>query len=247
MIGVRGKGIGAFALLLTTVFAGCGPSPVRPLREDTRSVLRGASVRVYALHPWQKIVQSELVYKGLWNDHNFRVFATEGIWDPGPAMEKLATPVLADRAGILGTPLRSQLDPKTFAAFHKATMEGVQNNVRDVGMGALLQPVGEPYLSLKSQGIEYLLELILEVVLVHCNSCFPARFAIDVTGRLVRISDGAVLWAERGGSSVSIPGLAYFSDLEKNDLALMKNRFDEAMKTLLSPSHPFLRGLARPD
>ena len=232
------------AVPLLALAAGCGPSPVLPLSQDARAQLRG-TVRIHAVQVDKRIHMVEQLYRGIWTEMRFNSFATEGDWDPGPAMEKRLLAILGNRVGIEGTLLRHELDDAAFASFQKNVVEEIARGLREVGGTALVHPVGGPYASLKSRGIEYVLELILDDV-TFAPTWAVDRLSIQVTGRLVRIADGTVLWAEQGWSSPTVSGVDYFSDLTKGDFALLRERFDEAMKYLLSTDNPFLEGLAQP-
>ncbi|KAF0144752.1 MAG: hypothetical protein FD156_1581 [Nitrospirae bacterium] len=66
----------------------------------------------------------------------------------------------------------------------------------------------------------------------------PYTLLLVVYTRLSRPTDGAVIWANMGIGASRLEDLKGFPELEKNNLALLKEHYEKALVGLLNPENP---------
>jgi len=146
------------------------------------------------------------------------------------------------------------------AYFNTIRKESKPNADNDVYMGGSLGPCGEPvmfessYLEefrlkcpnkyLKGKPLEsvlllkevldidYIFELAISGISVYRHLGKATQLRLYVYGRLIRLSDGAVIWLNKGAGWSMIGDIKEFSELERNNLELLKTHFEKAVTWL---------------
>ena len=232
-------------ILLVMSAVGCAAGPLVRLEEEERTRIAAAPPAVLVTVPLKHVHLSEFIYKVFWNETKVSTYSIDGIWDPAPVLEQTMAESLTARFGMESKSLRAMLGENTAAPLAESRERALKTAAVDGWIHSFpFEPAGKDLRALKSSGVEYLLEIGLLDIVVNRHSWGILRFQINVYGRLTRQSDGAVVWFDKGMSSVLIEGMNSFAELEKNDLARMKRHFADAAKALGAPGNPFLEVFA---
>ncbi len=104
-------------------------------------------------------------------------------------------------------------------------------------------------------GLHFILELSLAGISMIRSSFGISNLEVYAYGRLIRLSDGAVVWLDKGCGVCDKCKYKDFSDLEKDNMQLIRDYYEKAVMHLINPSErrkpgggvlhagPFLRGL----
>lgn len=240
-----------FALLLALLLCGCRYAMI-PLREIRAKDLSQSSVGVVILMPEKKIWFSETFYRVITNEIRETYYSFEGIWDPAPIVQRVCIKALEGKFHTKPVPLWVALEPAEYnklvsaseAAYNSARMRTGPDAIRGGSsygvefyqaspMKYLDAPPIAEVLALRRLDIDYVLELSIHAFLYTriVGNTAPSVLAY---ARLIRLSDGLVVWADRG---VGVPkkfirGLESFAELEANNLALIKKHFEEVVMSL---------------
>jgi len=200
-------------------------------------------------------------------------YTFEGIWDPGVPLRDTFLKTLKRKFNFNTIPLWQTLEPDAYRDLVQTAESSFNEARNETGPRAasFSYPFGlpafgvewtdkPPYNYLKTTvlgnirslketaGIDFVLELHLAGISITRPHSLRV-VAAYVYGRLVRLSDGAVLWLDKGFGSYSKAKFERFSDLEKNNLELLKECYEEAVIDLFDPNKPdfaggpFLKGL----
>jgi len=67
---------------------------------------------------------------------------------------------------------------------------------------------------------------------------------VYVYGRLIRLSDGAVLWLDKIVGATKIDNLKDYKELEANNLALLKENYEKAIVNVFDPNRKVQVGMS---
>lgn len=236
-------------LLLAAPFAGGCARPWVDLAPEEAVKVGADRARLIVVVPERRIYLVEQLYKVLWNEIKENSYSYEGVWDPSPWLEEEIARALRSRWAIDASPLRKEMDPATHEDFSnragKALTEALKENR---GIPYITSPADESVRALRKEGAEYLFQAYLVRIIVSRHAFSGTRIVVILAGRIIRLSDGAIVWFREASGSAPVPKLHSFSDLEKDDLSRLKQCFGTAMAALLGPEGDLLRelGPARP-
>jgi len=92
-------------------------------------------------------------------------------------------------------------------------------------------------------GSDYIFELTIGGISVY-SMISPSYFLrVFIYGRLIRLSDGAVLWLDKIVGATKIDNLKDYKELETNNLALLKERYEKAIVNVFEPNRKFQTGM----
>jgi hypothetical protein len=225
--------------ILLVLVAGCAGFRKGLEPEDVPSMAEQRPA-VVVLVPGRNIRLSESILKVYGFQNQVRHYSINGIWDPAPAMESAMVDVLSARLGCRATPLRASMSPQAFVQLVSRREREIYGRTEDDALG---RPLEGAYSPQELPGLDYLVELTIGKFVVGGGTLQRNTLGVFLCGRLIRLSDGVVLWRDRTIVGVRIEGMETFADLEKNDLALLKAHFSKLVDEVLGPDSSFLAGL----
>lgn len=241
-----------FALLLALLLCGCRTAMI-PWRGIQAKDLSQSSVGVIILMPEKKIGFSEHFYRVITNEMRENYYSFEGIWDPAPIVQRVCIKALEGKFHPKPLPLWSALEQAEYnklvsaseAAYNSARTRTGPDAIRGGSsygvefyqaspMKYLDAPPIADVLALKRLDLDYVLEVSIHAFQYTRYVGGYTLPTVLVYARLIRLSDGLVVWADRG---VGVPkkfirGLESFAELEANNLALIKKHFEEVVMSL---------------
>jgi len=239
--------------LVVTLTGGCAPT--KSLTKAGYEEFRRSNVGIVVLVPERRIEFQEVLYKVLFSDVQTSFYSVDNIWDPAPVLGGHAVKFLSSAHAIAVVPLWQRLEPgpyrelvgrleTTFNAArrrHTANPRTYQTAFQiewqhSPPMAYLGASRPELKHSLLGAGIDHLLELSIGGITLTRN---PIQFSILVFtyARLIRLSDGAVIWDGKGLGVSQIADVEQYSQLEANNLALLKQHYEKAVMNLFDPTN----------
>lgn len=240
-----------FIIILLLLLCGCSRSSMIPLQGMEANDVRQSLVGVVILIPEKKIEFSEHLYRALTNEVRENFYSYEGIWDPMPILQKVCMKALEGRFHLKPVPLWVALEQTAYinivsdseAAYNAARTRIGPDAINGVSSYAmewsnapprkyLSASPGADMLALQRLGLDLVLEVSIHGIVYNRHGSFIQAIAMAYA-RLIRLSDGSVVWADRGvGGGKIIRGVKSFTELEANDLALIKKHSEEALMSL---------------
>lgn len=236
-------------LLLAAPFAGGCARPWVDLAPEEAAKVGADHARLIVVVPERRVHLVEQLYKVLWNEIKENSYSYDGVWDPAPWLEEEIARALKSRWAIDASSLRKEMDPAAHEEFSKGAGKALAEAMSEKrGISYVTSPADETVRALRKEGAEYLFQAYLVRIIVSRPALAGNRIVVVVAGRIVRLSDGAVVWFREASGSAPVPKIRSFSDLEKDNLSLLKQCFEAAVATLLGPGGDLLKelGPARP-
>ena len=266
----------ALVVILALCLCGCGPKPVMSIDETNLEGLLRNRVGVIVLVPEKRFEFFEsCLFRVLYYEGRANYYSFEGIWDPALVLRENLVKTAQTELNLNVVPLWEELEPATYGRL----VEACERSLNAVRKPANPRPVSQantfgnsafdaewaenaPYEYLKAtplEGVRALREtlgvdIILEVSLAGISmvrGCGGSYLEVYAYGRLIRLSDGAVMWLDKGCGVRQKCKYKDFEALEKDDMKLIRQYYEEAVTHLLKPrgftwkGGPFLRGLVR--
>jgi hypothetical protein len=212
--------------------------------------------RVIVLVPEKRIEFAERLYRVLWISMKENYYSFEGIWDPALFLRVNLVKALHTNFNLPAVPLWENTESGTYHSLVAAS-EASLNAVRKEGTASVqyswtafenewISKSPDEYLktmlpesirSLKQTlGTDFILEVSISGISVFRKP--PTSLRVFTYGRLIRLSDGAVIWLAKGVGHSRIKDLNEFSELEANNLALLKEHYERAVTDLFHPDNP---------
>lgn len=229
------------AIFAALACAGCA-RPWIALPPDEAPKLAADRPRVVVFVPQKRIFLREHLDKFFWTENREYSYCFDGLWDPAPFLEEQVVESLRSRWKLQAVSVRKDLSPEATARLEERTGGAALARGPDEFPKAR---VADALRELRREGSEYLFEVYLEDLTVF-HSGSGSRLIATVGARLIRLSDGAVVWFRDGEGRSSLPGLASFSELERDMLFPLKQHYGQAVLDLVSPDASFLGGLGVP-
>lgn len=253
-------------LILALFSFGCGATPkaIIPVDKVHSEQLLQNPPAVIVLVPEKRLEFTERLYRVLWISMKENYYTFEGIWDPSIVLEEQWIKTLQQNFNVQTIPLRKKLDPVTYREL-LTTCETTCNAARkpgtanaQVGWTAFDKEFAErppdSYLkamapdSLRSLkqvlGSDYIFELIISGISVYSMIHPNFYLRVFVYGRLIRLSDGAVVWLDKVIGAAKIENLKDFKELEMNNLALLKEHYEKAIMNVFDPNRKAKLGMS---
>ena len=87
-------------------------------------------------------------------------------------------------------------------------------------------------------GTDFILEISIPGISILRFPGLATFFRVFVYGRLIRLSDGAVIWDTKGMGQTTVKELKSFKDFEANNMALLKEYYEKAITDkLFNPNY----------
>lgn len=257
-----------FGFILVMSLSGCSPKAIITIDEVSSQQIVKNPIGVLILVPEKRIEFFEsCLFKILWYEGRDNYYTFEGIWDPRIVFREHLAKTLRTEFNLTTTPLREDLEPETYNKLVK-TCEASLNKVRKP---ANAQPVSNsknsdssafemewaentPYDYLKvpppellrslkeTLGVEFVLEFTVAGISVVRTCGDLTRMEVFAYGRLIRLSDGAVIWLDKGSGYWRKFKYKEFADLEQDNMKLLKEYYEKAVIDLFDPNKGVLHG-----
>ena len=249
-------------LIITFImfFWGCATRALITIDRDYLQQLNQKPIGIIAIVPEKRIELYEPnKYRVLWIETKDNFYTFESIWDPSTILIKNFMKTFQSQFNLTTFPLQEKLEIENFQKLVREC-ETSFNEAREVtkatsaGSSFLKEWVFSPphkYLMVKPSdsilslqktlGIDYILELSLAGIEVQRHTLISA-IGVYVYGRLIRLSDGAVIWLDKGAGSERIDNFDNFSELEQNNLELLRKYYTSAIVNLFDPNKTHLNG-----
>ncbi len=255
-------------VILLLCLSGCAPKAIITIDEVGSQQIVQSPPGILVLAPEKRLEFFEsCLYRVLWYEGRDNYYAFEGIWEPEMVLRDRLVETLRTDFNLTTVPLWEKLEPDAYGGLVK-TCEASLNEAREPanpravssqsqGESAffveweqdppheyLKAPPPEAISSLKQTlGMEFVLEFSLTGISV-VRGCGNSRFEVHAYGRLVRLSDGAVIWLDKARGLYICLQCEYkeFTDLEQDNMKLMKEYYDRAVSDLLDPKKGDLDG-----
>jgi hypothetical protein len=224
------------------LLAGCSGFRVALPPEEAPRIAQ-SKPRVVVLIPGRNVQLSEYLLKVYGWKTQVHSYSINGIWDPAPALESPMVEELNARLGCAAQPLRSAIPADAFAQLVARREREVGGKREEDVFGSLVEQAYRPG---DFPDADYLCELTVGKFIVGSGTWQANTLGMTLYGRLIRLSDGAVLWRDKKMAGVRIQGMESFADLEKNNLALLKSHFEKLVGEFIKPDSDFVSGLRLP-
>ena len=178
-----------------------------------------------------------------------------GIWDPSIFLAGSFIKTLQEKFNVASFPLWEKLDQETYRKL-VAECEAAYNAARETDKAdahfGISSSFNEfinktPYKYLNASPLEsirllrevldtdLIFELSISNILIYRSSGgLYTSLSVFGYGRLIRLSDGAVLWLSKADGGTRIKSFKDFSELERNNLELLKEYYEEAIRDFLN-------------
>ncbi len=253
-------------LILALICFGCGATPkaIIPMDNTHSQQLLQNPPGIIVLVPEKRLEFNERLYRVLWISMRENYYTFDGIWDPSVVLEEEWIKTLQKNFNVQTISLRKKLDPIAYNELLK-TCETACNAARKHGTASaqmgwtaydkeFVQSPPDSYLkamapdSLRSLkqvlGSDYVFELSISGVSVYSMIHPNFYLRVFVYGRLIRLSDGAVLWLDKVIGAAKIENLKDFKELEANNLALLKENYKKAVMNVFAPDRKGKLGMS---
>lgn len=240
--------------LIVNLPSGCALPKPQSLSLAGYEEFRRSSIGVVLLVPEKRVEFSERLYRVFFISQRANYYTFDGIWDPAPVLGEHAIKLLNSAHAIAAVPLWQRLEPGLYreltgrleSRFTAARQAGTANaKYGTTAFGdewntkppnAYLQAsLPELKQSLQGAGIDQLLELSLGGISINSLGLGVNALLVFTYARLIRLSDGVVIWDAKGVGESRIANLEKYSQLEANNLALLKHHYEKAVMNLLDP------------
>lgn len=254
-------------VIIVMGLCGCTPKAIITIDDVSSQQIVKSPIGVLVLVPEKRIEFFEsCLYKIFWYEGRDNYYTFEGIWEPGTFLREHLVKTLRTEFNLTTTPLWDNLEPEAYGKLVK-TCEDSFNKVRTL---ANARPVSnqcqgesaffvewseyapEEYLksaapelisSLReTSGVEFILELSLAGIAVVRSCAGITNMEIFVYGRLIRLSDGAVIWLDKGSGYWRKFKYKKFADLEQDNMKLLREYYEKSVIDLLDPKKGDLHG-----
>jgi hypothetical protein len=238
-----------FYLSLVFLFWGCAtPKAIISLNEGDSSQLLQKPIGVIVFVPGKSVSLTENLYRVFWIENNYTDYTFEGVWDPSIILrdnlvKTFQEKTFHEKSKLTTIPLWEKLEPDVYnklveeseIAFNKAQKEvNEQNNCQCPPYSYLKAKHSEGILSLRDAlGVDYLLELYQNSISIWHHPPLTIMF-VGAYGRLVRLSDGAIIWLDSGTGNYRLDDFNNFSELEKNNFELLKKYYELTVNNLFN-------------
>ncbi len=247
--------------------SGCAPKPIIALDDVSSEQIVKNPVGVLVLVPEKRFEFFEpCLYKILWYEGRDNYYAFEGLWNPGTFLGENLVKVLRTEFNLTTTPLWDNLDQETYSKLVKTCEDSLNKvrkkaNARPVsnqshGESAFFvewsEHIPEKYLKApppeqlsslsETTGVEFILELSLVGIAVVRGCGNISNMEIFAYGRLIRLSDGAVIWLDKGSGYWRKCNYKKFEDLEQDNMKLIREYYEKAVIDLFDPNKGALHG-----
>ena len=254
-------------LVLTLFSFGCAATPkaIIPLDKVHSQQLLQNPAGILVLAPEKRLEFTERFYRVLLMSTKENYYTFEGIWDPSVVLEEQWIKTLHQKFNVQSIPLRKKLDPVTYREL-LTTCEKTCNAARKHGTASKAPWVGlhlimnfhrtppenylksippDTLLSMKQVlGSDYIFELTLGGISIYSWVQGTYFLRVFLYGRLIRLSDGAVLWLDKIIGATKIDNLKDYKELEANNLALLKENYEKAVVNVFDPNRKVRTGMS---
>ena len=231
-------------LFVLTIFSGCGIQLTPVISNKTVSLQELACdpLPIVVLVPDKRIglYEATLLPTGIIENENY--YSYEGFWDPAPVLADSFSKSLQENFNLNAVPLYKELEPKKYHQIVKKLEASVplpdqfqfgydyfvsRDKIIDKYMKESLP---ENIRSLKKVlNSDFVIEVCIDRILVQ-KACGMGSLEVDIIARLIRLSDGEVIWLRTGFGESELKGIKNFSDLEKNKLELLRKHYELATR-----------------
>lgn len=250
---------GIFCLFVLFLFSLMSCAQKRIVEFDMNELgrIQNKTVGLLVLSPNTELEVSRSDYKVFFYDMSEAQFSFEGMWDPTIELNKLARTSFGENFNVNVKLLQDVVDAQAFDEIK--SLEETVFNVSRVKFGpdsssfqsSLSNEFGRArttyastYLSkkvekvlldkAKENNLDYILEIPFLGVSVYTHAFMFTNLRVFSFARLIRVSDGEVIWADQGKGYVKMKEkMDDPSILFKNDFKLLEGYFNEAIKGLL--------------
>ncbi len=263
------KPVGTSLLLgfFVIILCGCTPKAIISIDDVSSQQIATNPIGVLVLVPEKRFEFFEsCLFKILWYEGKDSYYTFEGIWDPGTFLGEHLVKTLRTEFNLRTTPLWDNIEQEPYVKLVK-TCEDSFNKVRKL---ANARPVSnqshgesaffvewsertpDDYLKAASPellsslretpGLEFVLELSLVGIAVVRGCGDISNMEIFAYGRLIRLSDGAVIWLDKGSGYCRKCKYKEFEDLEQDNMKLIREYYEKAVIDLFDPNKGDLHG-----
>lgn len=236
--------------------AGCGLKADIPIEKAQSDALYTAPIAVIVLTPEKRVEFVETLLRPGWAERRASYYTYEGIWDSSVILRTRFVETLRREFQLYILALWEKIDGGTYnrvveesetlfnAARHPVTVGsfGKDGEILSALAYELDHAPPDEYLRVappdsvlslaKTVGADYILELSFGGIGLYRVPLFTTSFVAMVYCRLVRVSDGAVLWLDTGAGLSDAGKVKDFADLEQNDLEGLKRHYTKAVDVL---------------
>jgi len=254
-------------LVLPLFSFGCGVTPksIIPMDKVHSQQLLQNPAGIIVLVPEKRLEFTERFYRVLLMSMKENYYTFEGIWDPSVVLEEQWIKTLHQKFNVQSFPLRKKLDPVTYREL-LTTCEKSCNAARKHGTASIstmgwtafdnefsrtppenyLKSIPpDTLLSMKQVlGSDYIFELTLGGISIYSWVQGTYFLRVFIYGRLIRLSDGAVLWLDKIIGATKIDNLKDYKELEANNLALLKEHYEKAVVNVFDPNRKVRTGMS---
>jgi len=227
-----------YLIFAMALFPGCaarGPVLIQNSEKDF-TALKNSRVGVAFFAPDKRVLFTEQIYLVFGYSEKVSYHAYEGIWDPIPVLQDKVSGELNAKYQITPIRLNEIMRPEAFSAmsqFCENNYKQNRNRIKGVVHPDDFMKERLPVNildELKAINIEYFLEVYLAAITYYD----PAHWdwilcGVGTYSRLNRVSDGSIVWLNNSGGSFILKNLTSLTELEKNDMALLKQGYNEAV------------------
>jgi hypothetical protein len=256
---------GVMVMFLMLLSFGCAAAPkaIIPLDNMNSQQLLQNPPGILVLVPEKRLEFTERLLRFLWISTKENYYTFEGIWDPSVVLEEQWIKTLQQKFNVQTISLRKKLDPAAYREL-LTTCEKTCNAARKHGTASntgwsafdneFSASPPESYLksippdTLRSMkqvlGSDYIFELTIGGISVYSMISPNYFLRVYVYGRLIRLSDGAVLWLDKIVGATKIDNLKDYKELEANNLALLKENYEKAIVNVFDPNRKVQVGMS---
>lgn len=256
------------ALGLCVVLSGCATTASQVLGDGPRETLNAGKnpIAVVVVLPERNVEFYEMIQKALIGIKSVaNSYTYEGAWDPEPLLKDTIMASLKAKGVVNAVPAWTRLDEKTYkavvaecaASFNQLRARKEVTMIQGGVLGEFVSSPPVEYMKaaptpgLRDLGKSTETDLVLEIVMPGMAYKRGATIVKDVSSyhlpmyaRIVRLSDGKVLrYAQHSEMINSKAVVGSFSDVESNNLALLKHHYKVAIAKVLAPRGRLLSGL----
>ena len=225
---------------------------VVPFNIEYNEKIYNSSVGVIVLTPNREIEFSDMIYKVLYYEMAESFFSFDGLWDPESILTQKSMQTLQEQFGMKTVSLSSNIDPLVYEKYleeskktYKLTRKRYKSTVSPLSTGFLHEyrnnntfATSMPNKKLLKAAEELNLENIMEISLTGISIfsvCFNAwtKFYVYAQARLISVSDGKVIWADKGVAYSAVEDV-----LSPNDLESIKEYYNKTVVKLCDPNVP---------
>lgn len=239
---------------------GCAtPKAIVPMNKANLEQLIQSPPAVVVLIPDKRIRFADRLYRVLAIQVQENYYTFESIWDPGLILGDTFVKTLEKNFNLRTIPLWKNSESNNYqsiVATSEAKIDTILTKARKANSSMPLAVNLHPNAWLSRYLIEYYQKAIppetidslkkdvstdfvleLSILGISAYNVPPTYIDLIVYARLIRMSDGNVIWFNVGAGRSTIEDINNFSDLEANNLSLLKEHYEKAVLQLFNPNN----------